>query len=100
MEVKKIIEKRTLTAKIKGEVNAITSVELEATLKTDINKVDKLILDLEECNYVSSAGLRVFLAARKFFNHEGAMSIINVSPEVMEVLEFTGFTKILEIKTK
>lgn len=100
MEIKKSIDKRTLTVKIIGEVDSVTSPILESSLKADINKVDNLILDLDQCTYVSSAGLRIFLAARKHLSTDNEMTIINASPSVMDVLELTGFTKILEIKKK
>ena len=100
MEIKKSIDKRTLTVKIIGEVDSVTSPILESSLKADINKVDNLILDLDQCTYVSSAGLRIFLAARKHLSTDNEMTIINASPSVMDVLELTGFTKILNIEKK
>lgn len=100
MEIIKSIDKRTLTVKIIGEVDSVTSPILESSLKADINKVDNLILDLDQCTYVSSAGLRIFLAARKHLSTDNEMTIINASPSVMEVLELTGFTKILNIEKK
>ncbi len=100
MEIKKSIDKRTLTVQIIGEVDSVTSPILESSLKADINKVDNLILDLDQCTYVSSAGLRIFLAARKHLSTDNEMTIINASPSVMDVLELTGFTKILNIEKK
>ena len=100
MEIIKSIDKRTLTVKIIGEVDSVTSPILESSLKADINKVDNLILDLDQCTYVSSAGLRIFLAARKHLSTDNEMTIINASPSVMDVLELTGFTKILNIEKK
>lgn len=100
MEIKKSIDKRTLVVQIIGEVDSVTSPILESSLKADINKIDNLILDLDQCTYVSSAGLRIFLAARKQLSTDDEMTIINASPSVMEVLELTGFTKIIKIDKK
>lgn len=100
MEIKKSIDKRTLVVQIIGEVDSVTSPILESSLIADINRVDNLILDLDQCTYVSSAGLRIFLAARQHLSTDNEMTIINVSPSVMEVLELTGFTKIIKIDKK
>ena len=54
-------------------------------------------MDFEKLNYISSAGLRVLLIARKKMNAPGEMKIVNVSETVMEILEVTGFVDILEI---
>ena len=56
------------------------------------------MLDFEKVNYISSAGLRVLLTAQKKMNTQGSMELINVSEEVMDILEMTGFADILVIK--
>lgn len=48
--------------------------------------------------YISSAGLRVLLAAQKKMSKRGTMKVKNVCPEVMEIFEVTGFTDILTIE--
>ena len=60
--------------------------------------IQKLTLDLEKLEYISSAGLRVLLAAHKEMTKKGGMKLINVNEIVMEVLEITGFTSILTIE--
>ena len=53
---------------------------------------------MEELAYLSSAGLRVILAAQKQMNKQGRMIIRKVNDMVMEVFEVTGFTDILTIE--
>lgn len=55
----------------------------------------KLILDAENLDYVSSAGLRVVLRLKKA---EPSLTIINVNPEVYEIFDMTGFTEMMSIK--
>ena len=62
----------------------------------DVSK--DLILDMKELEYISSAGLRVLLAAQKKMNQSGKMKLTGVSDEVMEVFEITGFSDILTIE--
>jgi len=83
---------------ISGRMDTTTAPQLEAELKSSLDGVDKLVLDFEKLEYVSSAGLRVILAAQKTMNKQGEMVIKNVSEVIMEVFEITGFVDILTIE--
>ena len=52
-----------LTVRLSGELNTLTAPELSDLLKSELDGVQTLTLDFNECDYVSSAGLRVLLAA-------------------------------------
>ena len=54
-------------------------------------------LDFSGLEYISSAGLRVLLAAQKTMSRQGKMTIRNVNETIMEVFEITGFVEILTI---
>ena len=56
------------------------------------------MLDFEKVEYISSAGLRVLLTAHKSMSKKGGMKLINVSEDIMEILEVTGFNDILTIE--
>ena len=58
----------------------------------------QLTLDLEELEYISSAGLRVLLAAQKTMSAQGTMKLIHVNEIIMEIFEITGFSDILTIE--
>ncbi|MBR5498107.1 MAG: STAS domain-containing protein [Clostridia bacterium] len=83
---------------ITGRLDTITAPELEKTIESDASDVTKLILDVNGMEYISSAGLRVLLSEQKKMSKRGTMTVKNVRPEVMEVLEITGFTDILTIE--
>ena len=78
-----------------GDINSNNSQEVQEKIDTLLVENKKLIIDCEKLNYISSAGLRVLLRLRK--DHE-ELRIINVSSEVYEVFEMTGFTKIMTIE--
>lgn len=86
-----------LRLKITGRLDSMTSRELEATLRAGIEGITQLEFEMRDTEYVSSAGLRVILAAQKVMNWQGSLTILNANPAVMEVFEITGFTEILTI---
>ena len=98
MEIIKNTNGETLTLNIVGRLDTTTAPELENELKSSLDGVNDLVLDLVDLDYISSAGLRVLLAAQKIMNKQGSMVIVNAKPEIMEVFEITGFTDILTIK--
>lgn len=98
MEIIKTVNNNTCTICLKGRLDTTTAPQLEAELKTALNGISELVFDLKDLVYISSAGLRVLLAAQKVMNSQGSMKIINVIAEIMEVFEITGFTDILTIE--
>ena len=99
MEIIKNIDKEKLEVKIVGRLDTITAPTLEAEFKQSVtDDVKELVLDFKELEYISSAGLRVLLAAQKVMNKQGSMKLINVSEEVNEIFEVTGFSDILTIE--
>ncbi|MBR2278377.1 MAG: STAS domain-containing protein, partial [Eubacterium sp.] len=55
-----------------------------------------LVIDCEELEYVSSAGLRQLVAAHT--KMKGNLELNNVSAEIMYVLKTTGLDKVINIK--
>lgn len=91
-------EGSALTVKLEGRLDTTTSPELDETLKGSLDNVSDLTLDLEKLEYLSSAGLRVLLAAQKTMNKQGSMVVKNVNETIMEIFEITGFSEILKIQ--
>ena len=83
---------------LSGRLDTITAPQLEAELKKNIDGITSLLFDLSDLEYLSSAGLRVLLAAQKVMNKQGSMVIKNVNDTIMEIFEVTGFADILTIK--
>ena len=88
----------TLTVLIEGRLDTSTAPELESNLRDSLDGVAALNLDLEKLEYISSAGLRVLLAAQKIMNKQGEMKILHVSEAVRDIFEITGFDAILTIE--
>ena len=98
MTVDKISEADKLLVKIQGRVDTTTAPVLEKEIKSSLEGVSELTLDFAGTEYISSAGLRVLLSAQKIMNRQGAMKLINVSDDIMEIFEVTGFTDVLTIE--
>ncbi len=99
MEIKKTTSEGIVTIALKGRLDTTTTPSLEAELKESVFDIASgLVLDCAELEYVSSAGLRVILAAQKAMNKQGKMVIKNVNDTIMEVFEITGFIDILTIE--
>ena len=79
-----------------GRLDTTTAPELEGVLTDHYDGTGALVIDCEKLAYISSAGLRVLLAAQK--KTQGAMKLTNVCELVMEVFEMTGFVDILVIE--
>ncbi len=98
MTIQKTLEGEQLTVALEGQLNTMTAPELEGELRTAVNGITELVFDFSELAYVSSAGLRVLLAAQKVMNKQGSMKIRNANEEVMDVFELTGLTDIMDIE--
>jgi anti-sigma B factor antagonist len=95
-----------------NEINDIVIVKLLGNLDTntapdaesEINKkleegVQKMVINLEQTNYVSSAGLRIFLAtAKKITASGGVLKLCGANDVVQEILDISGFSTILDVK--
>lgn len=98
MDINSNKENNCLTITLNGRLDTNTAPQLDTALKEELGDIEELILDFENLEYISSAGLRVVLAAQKIMNKQGNMKVLNVQDMVMEVLEATGFTDFLTIE--
>lgn len=98
MNIIKNTEGKTLNIALEGRLDTTTAPQLEAELKQSIADNTELIFDFEKLEYLSSAGLRVLLAAQKVRNKQGRMVIRNVNDVITEVFEVTGFADILTVE--
>lgn len=100
MEIKEKSEGGIIILKISGEIDGSNVGDFEKALRHAAGRTDRLVLDLEDLEYVSSAGLRAFLIIQKEMKKaEHTMTIKNVNDEVMGIFMVTGFVKLLNIET-
>ena len=95
MTIKKTVNGNAAVFEIDGWLDTQTSPELGAELDALDVSVTELTIDMSALEYISSAGLRQIIAAHKKMN--GNLTIKNVSAEIMDVFNMTGFSAHLNI---
>ena len=98
MTIEKTIHGAELTLILTGRLDTTTAPQLENELKASIGGIKSLTLDFAGLEYLSSAGLRVLLAAQKTMNKQGSMVIRSVNETIAEIFDVTGFSDILTIE--
>ena len=100
MEIQTKKENGNVTVRLVGRLDTTTAPELEKMVREELTGGPSLVFDLEKLNYISSAGLRIFLIAQKLMKGHGELKLINVAETVLEIFEMTGFTDFLMIEEK
>ena len=98
MTIQKTQDGTALTLALEGRLDTTTAPELDSVVKSDLEGITNLTMDLEKLEYLSSAGLRVLLSAQKIMNKQGEMVVVNTNETIMEIFEITGFSDILTIQ--
>ena len=98
MTIEKNLNGSELTLTLTGRLDTTTAPQLEAEMKDRLSGVEHLVLDFAALDYLSSAGLRVLLAAQKQMNKQGDMVVRHVNETIAEIFEVTGFGDILTIE--
>lgn len=89
-------ENNVFTVFLSGRVDSTNAEAIGAEIfeLREKNPDGDIKVDAEELEYISSAGLRTMLKLRKA---EPSLEIINVSPEVYEIFDMTGFTEMMTV---
>ncbi len=98
LSINKTIENEKAVFALEGRLDTTTAPAFENQLRESLDGVTDLTLDFEKLDYISSAGLRVLLAAQKTMNRQGQMRLVHVGEIITEIFEVTGFSDILTIE--
>ena len=89
-----------MTVAVTGEINTVTTPQLAKAVE-DLSGVTKLIFDLDQVRYVSSAGLRLFLSCKRTMEAaNGDMLIRNCDEFVAETFTIVGYHRLMRIEMK
>ena len=98
MTIDKKKEGNRLVLAVSGRLDTMTAPELESVIKDNMDGVEEPILDFKDLEYISSAGLRVVLGARKAMGDKGSFAVRNLCSDVREIFDITGFSDIITIE--
>ncbi|MBR0303837.1 MAG: anti-sigma factor antagonist [Clostridia bacterium] len=86
----------TLVIELSGRVDSANAAAVEAAIAAETARPhSSIVIDAERLEYISSAGLRILLRIRK---EDSSLKIVNVSSEVYEILDMTGFTEMITVE--
>ena len=97
MKIEKNVDASNVSFALEGRLDTMTAPLLESEIQGKVDGVTDLQFVFAKLTYISSAGLRVLLAAQKIMNKQGKMIIKNVCDEIKEIFEVTGFSDILTV---
>jgi anti-anti-sigma factor len=99
LEIRESREAEVLVLELIGRLDTKTSGALEKSVATHLGAGQRrFILDLAGMEYVSSAGLRIFLMlAKKVSGGTGGLALCGLSPQVKEVFDIAGFTRLFTL---
>jgi len=83
---------------LSGRIDSTNASDVEGKILGELSGCGAdcaVVLDFDKLDYISSAGLRVILRLKKTWND---LSVENVSPDIFETLEMTGFTEMMTVK--
>ena len=90
MEILTTKNLETLTLKVIGSLDTLTSSELEAELKKTGSDVKNLVLDFSQLDYITSVGIRILISTKKMMDKQGQLILRSLGEEVKEVLDISG----------
>ena len=89
-----------VTLHLAGRLDATSADALAAAVPSDMS-LRRLVLDLGDCPYVSSGGIRVILTQHKRLAPlGGGVELVNVQPEVRRVFDLTGLAQLVSVRDK
>lgn len=88
-----------IVVRVKGRLDAASTPQLENRLNSLIESGHfKLVFNLGEVDYLSSAGMRLLLStSKKLKALEGKVLVCNLNEDLMKVIHMAGFTHVIEI---
>lgn len=100
MEVKIQNTAETINVIMNGNLDTLAAEQIESQVKElEAMASKKTVIDCTALDYISSAGLRLFLRIRKAAKASGGIvTLLSVNENIMEVLKVTHFDKLFEIK--
>ena len=93
------IEGESLYIGLSGRMDTLNAMDLDKKMNALPDGIKNIFFDFDGLTYITSAGLRVLFAAQEYTEDKGGKMVVrNVSSEVLEILETTGFRDYINIE--
>ena len=100
MDLQTKVENNVIVISISGRLDAVTAPEYEKRIREMIDSGDiNFVVDFEQLDYISSAGLRGLLVMSKLLNAKGGRACLaNVNGNVRSVFDMCGFNTVFKME--
>ena len=98
LNIEKKSKSGNLEVNLKGRLDTTTAVDFENAITPELKETMDVIIDMKDLAYISSAGLRVLVMIKKAIGAKGSIKLRDVSDEIKDVLEITGFSTQIEME--
>ncbi|MGN1113335.1 MAG: STAS domain-containing protein [Acutalibacteraceae bacterium] len=100
MQIKTDFSNKKLTVALSGRLDTITSPQLEEEVnRFSLDEINEIVIDANELEYISSAGLRIVLMLhKKMAAQNGQLRLLNVNEMIKEIFDMTGMSDFLDIE--
>lgn len=88
----------TRTMAVEGRIDTLTSPEFESEFNSNAADCDKMIFDLKDVDYISSAGLRAIVFAHREMEKKGGLVLRGLNKNIETIINMTGFNNVLNIE--
>lgn len=97
MQIIKDKSGQTMTLTLVGRLDTNAAPDLEDELSQSMDGITELIFECKDLTYLTSAGIRVLVAAQKEMLQQGTMVLRNVCDEIMDLFGMTGLDEVFTI---
>lgn len=98
MEINKVIQGKQIVFSLVGRLVTTNCEEARTQLLKAVDETDDILLDLQRLDFMASSGLRIVLELAKSMKQKGGnFAIKNPTPVVLDVLDMTGLSAIINI---
>ncbi|MGN0476873.1 MAG: STAS domain-containing protein [Ruminococcus sp.] len=100
MQIKTDFSNKKLTVALSGRLDTITSPQLEEEVnRFSLDEINEIIINANDLEYISSAGLRIVLMLhKKMAEQNGQFRLLNVNEMIKEIFDMTGMSDFLDIE--
>lgn len=83
---------------LEGRLDTVSAVEFDRVMNEHLKGARRIVVDLTNLIYISSAGLRILISARKFMKERDGLVLRNMSDGVREIFRVTGMIDLFELE--